>query len=128
MLQIDEPVFVQTFISNALFVRFNISIVIRLAWLNQSQFNAVAKCRAQHLVAEKLFATVGANDLRKSSNCVQLVQYPRKCATTNRTLCNNINAIGRRIVHNLQTFDRAPVSAAFKHEVNGPGRSGLARG
>jgi hypothetical protein len=51
---------------------------------------------------------------------VQFVEYPSQCTAPNCALCNNTNALVRRIVHNRQAFDRASVSTAIKHEIHRP--------
>ena len=63
MVQVGEPVFIETFIPEPSVEGFDVGVLIGLAWLNQKQLNTSLVGPAQHGFAAELFAVIGPDSL-----------------------------------------------------------------
>lgn len=89
MVQTGEPVFVQAFVPEAPVKRFDVSVLIRLARLNEEQLNTPSVRPIQHRPAAELLAVIRPDRFGQAPCLRQLVENARLKKLLAETMLEN---------------------------------------
>lgn len=118
---------VQAFVAQPSIDLFDVGVLVRLAGLDQAQFDPVSIGPGQHGPAGELLAVVGPNHGRLATPCTDFVQKPYQVIAADRLFRNHGHRFMRRVVYDCERFDRTALRDTVEHELHRTGLVGSAR-
>ena len=82
MTPVEQPVLVQTFISEATVERFDVGVLIRFTGLDQTPLHMVCMRPFQHRVPGELLPVVGPDDLGIAAMLADAIENPHQVIAT----------------------------------------------
>lgn len=114
----DEPVLTQTFIAELPVKTFNVGVLHRLAWINETQGNAALGRPLIHGFAGELWPVIDNDMQRLSTYGREPFQHSHHARTRQRGVDFNSQALARLIIDNIQRAEDPPVGQGVAHEVH----------
>lgn len=116
MAQVGEPVLVP----EAPIERFDISVLIGLAGLDEEELNTTGMRPGEHGAAAELLAVIGPDRFGQTACCRQLVEDTRQMQAAYRALRHNGDGLMRGIIDYGQILDDTSLCRPVEHEVHRP--------
>ena len=108
MGETGEPIFIQALIPKSAIERFHVRVLVRLAWFDQSQRDAITVGPRQHRFTGELRSVVRAYHCRLASQGADLVHDAGQVIATNGVLWHDRNGFVGGIVDNVKHFTVRP--------------------
>jgi hypothetical protein len=124
MAHIKDPVLVQTFVTESAVERLDVGVLIRFAWLDQTQLPVVSVRPFQHRAPRELLAIVGPDNVRIAATLADAAENAYQVISAQCVFGMGNNAFGGRVIDDAEDLELAPVREAIEDEVDRPNRIG----